>query len=234
MALSETFPRLLELFALFALGLAVVLFLPVFFFLARWMLRRARTIMARTAVTSSQGQSQGGIGRGPPLISIRGFFLSAALIGLYVWLLAFILPAIHASQAQKWAQVPCVVTSSGVESHPGEDSASYQPVIEYRYWFAEREYRSARYSFPTRSSSEYADARAIIDQYPAGAERYCWVNPNDPSQAVLNRDVHTEAVSVLIPPLFIALGIGGLVWSQRFKSVLDREFMGPSSREQRS
>ena len=73
------------------------------------------------------------------------------------------------------------------------------------------EYRANRYSFMGGSSSGYAGKQAIVSRYPPGAQVICYVDPTDPTQAVLERGFTPIMLLGLLPLLFIAAGLFGLV-----------------------
>lgn len=112
--------------------------------------------------------------------------------------------------ARHWPEVPCVVESSRVQSHRGDDSTTYSVDILYRYAVGERAFRSNRYSFIGGSSSGYAGKRLIIDRHPIGKATVCFVNPDDPYVAILDRDFSWSMLLTLIPIVPLMIGIVGL------------------------
>lgn len=52
-------------------------------------------------------------------------------------------------------------------------------------------------------------------RYPKGKETVCYVNPADPSQAVLVREWSGTLWLGLLPLVFVAIGLGGVLWGIR-------------------
>jgi hypothetical protein len=109
----------------------------------------------------------------------------------------------------KWTPTPCVVVSSKVGSHSDSDGTTYSVDILYRYTVAGREYRSDRYDAVGGSSSGHSGKAAIVARYPAGAKATCYVNPANPSEALLKPGAGWSVLFGLIPVVFLV--VGGLV-----------------------
>jgi hypothetical protein len=73
-------------------------------------------------------------------------------------------------------------------------------------------YSSERYSFDFGSTSGRKGKQRVVDQYPRGAQRTCYVNPDDPSEAVINRDFVPTMLFGLFPLIFVAVGGIGLLF----------------------
>jgi hypothetical protein len=107
----------------------------------------------------------------------------------------------------KWMPTPCVVVSSRVGTHTGKDSTTYSVDVLYRYTFAGREYRSERYDAVGGSSSGYSGKARIVARYPAGAQTTCYVNPENPSEALLKPGADAGVLFGLVPIVFLAAGL---------------------------
>ena len=113
-----------------------------------------------------------------------------------------------AVSSRSWVPVPAVVESSRVRSLRDSDSTTYSPDILYRYDFNGREYRSNRYDIMGGSSGGYDGKRRIVDRLPRGASVTAFVNPSDPTQAVIVRGFTWDMLILAVPLLFL---VGGLV-----------------------
>lgn len=111
--------------------------------------------------------------------------LAAGLIAVY-FLLA--VPNYRWYRAQSWVETPCVIVSSEVGAHSGKNGSTYSIDIRFQYEFGGREYQSDRYNFDTGSSSGRAGKENVVSQFPPGSNAICYVDPADPSWAVLNRN----------------------------------------------
>ena len=114
------------------------------------------------------------------------------------------------ASARQWIPIPCVIESSRVQSHNGEHGTTYRVDIRYAYQANGREYRSNRHDFMAGSSSGNDGKLAITRTFPPGLHTLCYVNPQDPADAVLNRGFTTDMLYGLIPLIFLAVGLIGL------------------------
>jgi len=113
-----------------------------------------------------------------------------AFLGLFVavgtaigYFLSF-RPLYLAYQARSWTAADCEVISSRVEA----SSKTSRPDIQYRYHVDDRPYTSGRYNFIPGSTSDSTVA-ATVARYAPGTRFQCYVDPADPTQAVINRDI---------------------------------------------
>ncbi len=136
------------------------------------------------------------------------FFLVGAgfLIPFFIW------PALQVVEARSWLEVPCEILSSGVRSHPGDDSTTYSVDALYRYEIDGRSYQSNRYGFMGGSSSGYERKARIVAGLEEGTTTLCYVDPNDPFNAVIERGFTADYLFGVIPLLFTLIGAGGLVF----------------------
>lgn len=115
--------------------------------------------------------------------------------------------------AQKWQETPATVVWSQVESHRGDDSTTYSVNIFYRYEVEGQKYRSNSGGLFSGSSSGREGKQKIVDQNPRGTSRICYVNPEKPWQALLEREMGWVSwLFTLLPLPFMAIGFGGLWW----------------------
>ena len=135
---------------------------------------------------------------------IVGVAVTAAMVGSVV----------RGVTSRGWSPVPATVVSSNVRSHSGEDT-SYSVNILYAYAVGGREYRSNRYNFMGGSSSGYQGKREIVDRHPPGTRVTAYVNPDDPTEAVIERGVTPGMLLLLAPLLFAGVGAGGVYFTVR-------------------
>lgn len=156
----------------------------------------------RPAAISQRGSAAR---KGPALL-----FLAFALIGGLVLWFAFLRPLWHSRMAiASWRQTPCTIVWGRVASHRGSKSTSYSPDILYRYVVDGREYRSNQYSF-FPSPGGYDASANIVNRFPRGFQTRCYVSPRDPTQAVLQPQDLTTLWIVVIPGVFLIIGVLGL------------------------
>lgn len=121
-------------------------------------------------------------------------------------------------QSGSWIKTPCTVESSRVLTHDSSDGDTYSVDILYRYSFANQTHHSSRYSFMGGSSSGYKGKAAVVKKYPPGSNTFCYVDPHNPSKAVLHRGWTWEMLIILVPLLFTAIGAGGIYFALKPKS----------------
>ncbi|MFN2385333.1 MAG: DUF3592 domain-containing protein [Thermoanaerobaculia bacterium] len=199
-----------------SLWAAAVILFPLVFVLvgagglaALWWPKRERTTeesgveqaISRKAV--SAGKAQG------CLAAFFGLFFAVGLATFYFF---FAKPAMRVAAARSWREMPCVVLSSRVRTHEGDDGGTYSVDILYEYEFGGRTYRSNRFQFLGGSSGGSAAKEAVVARHPPGRRTVCWVDPADPQEAVLVRSLTKDYWAGLVPLLFMLAGGGGLLW----------------------
>lgn len=129
------------------------------------------------------------------------------LIGPGIFLF-FVLPILNDWHAAKhWEPVPATLLSAGLETRATRDGTTCEAVARYRYRYGGRERIGERVSlaawgddigdFQRRLASELERAEARGDPVTV------YVNPADPAQAVINRDLRFGLVAVYL--LFVLL-----------------------------
>jgi hypothetical protein len=143
----------------------------------------------------------------PPVGSREGKFLALffAAIGLLVGgMLAK--DARRAWESRAWPSVPCTIVASGVQEQGGE--TPYRLHVLFRYEWQGRRYVSQSYRERPQTSADIAEVERLARAYPVDARRSCFVDPVDPSRAVLVRESIWEPVLVIA---FFALLVAFLV-----------------------
>jgi hypothetical protein len=139
------------------------------------------------------------------------FFGIFFFAGLGFGLPFFVLPLWHMAEARNWPRVPGRILSSEVQSHSGRKGPTYSVEVAYRYTVAGRSYTAGRYQFMSGSSSGYERKAAIVARLRPGTAVFCYVNPADPTDAVIERGFTPELWIGLVPLVFMAIGAGGMV-----------------------
>jgi hypothetical protein len=139
------------------------------------------------------------------------------LVGGALFVTLGVLPVARLLDARDWLPTPCTVISSSVRSHASDDGTTYSIDILYEYEAAGRSWRSNRYDFVGGSSSGHSGKREVVDRYPEGSTATCFVDPDDPSQAVLNREPSVRYLVGLFPLLFLLPGLGVLWFGIRMR-----------------
>jgi len=124
--------------------------------------------------------------------------------------------------ARSWQEVPCKILESKVGSHSGKNGPTYSVDVTFSYNVNGGEYRSDRYRFFGGSSSGYKSKEAEVKRYPVGSTSTCYVNPADPTDAVLNRGFHAGMLFGLLGLIFLLIGLGILFGTRRSGSAGSR------------
>ncbi len=157
------------------------------------------------------GKAPGGKTKRFGRLGLTGFFAIFLAAGLGFLIPFFILPAVGILSARQWVATPFTVENSAVRTHHDSDGNTYHIDILYRYEFNGQTYRSSRYQFKGGSSSGRSGKSRVVNAHPVGHTGVCYVNPNDPSQAVIERGWTNDLWFGLIPLVFVVVGGGGII-----------------------
>ena len=158
---------------------------------------------------------------------LAALFAVFALVGGVMLYPLGIKPIARTIAAESWAATPCQVLRAEVRSHDSDDGTTYSVYILYQYEFNGQTYKSDRYEFVGGSSSGYQGKARVVEQYQAAANPVCYVNPSNPSEAVLKRGFHAKLLLALFPLPFLLIGVGGLAATWRGKIVTDKRTAKP-------
>ena len=112
-----------------------------------------------------------------------------ALIAIGVWiLLSNARSASVAQEAKSWTKTPCRIVAAELVSQTGSDQPVYRTDFTYAYQVDGKNYVGKRDSVLT-TYSKHSVAQDRLRALPVGAEAVCYVNPNDPADAILDRSV---------------------------------------------
>lgn len=162
-----------------------------------------------TEPLSQQGRKASGAGC---LVLFFGLFL--VIGGVMTWFVT-IRPVAGLVAARSWVETPCTILASQVAESSDSDGTTYKVDVQYSYVFAGGEHRSGRYDFFDAYSSGYQGKADVVARYPAGARTVCYVNPADPSEAVIDRSPGPRYLVGLVPLIFFFIGLGGVVFALR-------------------
>ena len=137
------------------------------------------------------------------------------LVGATVGYFLFLHPGLELRKSANWREVPCVITSSQVESHSDGDGTTYSVAITYDYSVDGEKHIGTRYNFATGSSSSRDWRQRAVKGNPRGKKTVCFVNPNDPLDSVLVREMGSDWWFGFIPGIFLLVGIGMLVGASK-------------------
>ncbi len=113
-----------------------------------------------------------------------------------------------------WTPVPAVILTSGVtETNHSEDH--YAAGVSYRYEWEGRTLISTNLTTGNSRHARYHQAADKIADFPPGATTTCYVDPKNPSRAVLRQGTPWIALFGFIPLIFVLIGAGGIYGTWR-------------------
>jgi hypothetical protein len=151
--------------------------------------------------------------------------------GLVLFCLFALQPAWASLGARFWTQTPCLIQECAlvIEEHPDSDNASgddriYGIRVRYTFQAPVPTTTATSGALRTRTGHRHGLAdtwrvdrpwlQAAVDTHPKGSWSSCWINPRDPSQAVLDRSLPPgfwRCAWLLIAPL-VGYGIPLGIW----------------------
>lgn len=115
----------------------------------------------------------------------------------------------------RWPQVPARIVASEVKAvRRLEDQLMHQPVVRYTFAAEGREVSGDQLAFVGKLYPREARARQVVEKYPVGMVVMARCNPQDPAEAVLERDGAVAGFFLLL--LGLGLMSAPLVAASRF------------------
>lgn len=123
--------------------------------------------------------------------------------------------------ALSWEEIPCTIQESRVERPAPpkrginkSDGRATRVGVIFSYTIGGRKYNSSRYDFlGAYKTGERDEQEAFVARSPKGTRTLCWVNPENPREAVLKRDFSADYLVGSLFSLFILGGFTGVSWS---------------------
>jgi hypothetical protein len=123
--------------------------------------------------------------------------------GIFFYMLA-LKPWFGIWSARQWVEVPCTVVSSDLKH---DDDGNSQIHIVFKYSVDRQEYQSETYCFMQGwSNTATAWKLRVIKNHPVGKQTTCFVNPRDPTEAVIERGWVPEMWWGFFPIPFLLVG----------------------------
>ena len=143
----------------------------------------------------------------------RIFGLIAMAMGFMVCFFLVYRPWSLAAVAEQWKEIPCTILSSGMREVGNSDGPdSYVPDIRYSYKIDGQIYESRRVFLVSWGRDE-TTVKRFLGRYPVGASASAFVNPGDPTEAVLDKRFRLSWLFSLLSLGFLVFG-GFLLFSK--------------------
>lgn len=127
-------------------------------------------------------------------------------------------PLVHslqtALQVRGWHPVQAEVLSVQLKTHRGSEGPTYEAQTRYRYQVAGKDYESTRVGLDALSNSDNIDdwhrqwVGRLQTAQAAGQRITVWVNPDDPSQSLIDRSVRWSLQIFRLPFALVFTGVG--------------------------
>jgi hypothetical protein len=137
----------------------------------------------------------------PRTVGCFGLFFGLLVLGMGYLLASIMLlePLMRKREAEAWVSNPCVIreisderhtlkSDSGRRRRSSSTSLAYSPKVLFEYRYDGADFSGTRFWFSHRYLNTQEEVAELISSYKIGDETVCWVNPKDPSDAVINRD----------------------------------------------
>ena len=134
------------------------------------------------------------------------FFSVFAIMGL-VFTAFMVKAGFDTARTYFWDRADCVIEASGAR----EKGDSHEFDVRYTYRVAGRPYAGTRFRMGMSSSLNGEDAQRAAMRYPPGSRVECFVNTSSPSESTLERASMWGLLFIIIPLVFVAVGVGGII-----------------------
>jgi hypothetical protein len=145
--------------------------------------------IGRTRSISKQRSSRFGAGCGGVILVL--FLLVFVAVGFGVMYFVSGVPLLNVQRARSWQPAQCEITFSHLAVSRDSDGDNTSRIdIQYRYVWNDRAYTGRRYDFTVGSDNmNSAWKQSVIDAHAPGSIVTCYVDANDPTQSVINREL---------------------------------------------
>jgi hypothetical protein len=135
-------------------------------------------------------------------------------VGVSILLFGVVPQCLDWYSMKQWQPIPAKVSQAETKVSRNEGSTTYSATARYRYEYQGRHYSSQRVAISDSSDNmrdfQYNLGKKLERAAASGDVVTVYVNPNDPSQAVINRDLRLEIVGfkMIFVVLFGGVGVG--------------------------
>jgi|HubBroStandDraft_3_1064219.scaffolds.fasta_scaffold04340_2 hypothetical protein len=193
-----------------------------------WRPRRAGEDKTARRVGSATAGALLGIGRARAWLAAA--LACVALAGAVTFCVTFLRPLSRLLAARSWPASRCLVEANQIRARvaqtPNRRSITAVADILYTYRVGDRRYESNRYDFLDSSAGGPSVQHALAERYPEGSTVVCWVNPDDPTEAVLSRELRPAYLVGLLPLAMFLLGAAALAHVLRGPAASDAQERG--------
>ena len=144
---------------------------------------------------------------------------------VFIWRMSE--PFIKTHQSGAWQPVAATVVSCEVLHHypsrthgrsGGGCSISYSLDMRYNYVYNGKNYTGNLYNFFCSGGNSIGDGSMLYNiakNHPPGSAITCWVNQENPAEAVVSRVIHRSIFILILPLIFLVIGVTVIVFTIR-------------------
>ncbi|MDA0812703.1 MAG: DUF3592 domain-containing protein, partial [Verrucomicrobia bacterium] len=118
-----------------------------------------------------------------------------------------------------WAAVPCELGSAEIAVDSGNQDDPFELLVQYRYEFEGSSFESTQHHRTGfgNTSQDYTALARELGRLRTDQPLRCYVNPDNPSEAILRRGSLLMGLVILFPLIFVMVGTVVIVGSVRQK-----------------
>lgn len=191
--------------------------------------------MAEITKHQTGSAAAAGLGGGCAVLFGSVFICAGLAVGAFLYF-----PAVYEWwQVLSWEEVPCRIESADMRVSHGDDSTTYEAQAAYTYQYDGQSFRSERVSIMGGSDNfgDYQQTRADNLRAARDEQRTlrCFVNPQNPSEAVLFADLRWGLMLLMsiFPTVFPLAGgfvaFGGLSMAREAAGAMSRQRKMPDA-----
>ncbi|QQL45099.1 DUF3592 domain-containing protein [Sulfuriroseicoccus oceanibius] len=109
-----------------------------------------------------------------------------------------------------WTEHPCLILESRIieDSRVPNALPEYRIDVRYTYEIDGTRYTGDQVRTRVRRLKEKEKLTGFAESIPAGTQTVCYVDPTDPTNAILQRDTKAALYTIWFPGLFLVGGLG--------------------------
>lgn len=137
------------------------------------------------------------------------FFCILTFAGLFFALR----PIYQLFESRDWKEISCTIISSKLARVSSKNSASFRVAANYSYRFNDTDYTGDDFDFSGFDYDSEYEMKKVIARYAPGQTVECFVNPDNPYEAVLSRSFRQiSPFAILIAGGLFLIGLASLVY----------------------
>lgn len=155
----------------------------------------------------------------PPSKGCGALFFGVFLAFGAFFALMIILDFYPKAQSRFWTKTPATIYESAVVESTGKKG--FEVIVHYGYEWNGQPYEGRKVQLG-KDKFDAQESQQIVARFSSGTGTSCYVNPNQPTEAVLIQASLKEWFVLIIPGIFILVGLVGIYFTLTWKADKDR------------